>query len=278
MNTRRGKRIKSRRRRRNPVARTLRDPAFRARREANRRRYSRKLKHKPERESDDAVTRTGRLVAGRRLSPRRHQLRQLIDGAQRTAGDGAERCRSDSWAILEREERLRHLVLRESGGQAMDQNERGIIDDLFDRLRRAEGQSGAARSRGRGADRPTRRRTAGRAVLHGAGDRRSAGSARPGAEQGSGTRAPARRARVRAAFSGGLFGGQEAPSPAAPARADRDSGDLGYYRRAGAGGGFLAGAMQTALGVASGFLIADAISALFIARRCGGRRAGARPT
>jgi hypothetical protein len=53
MNTRRGKRVKSRLRRRNPVARTLRDPAFRARREANRRRYLRKPKHKQERESDD---------------------------------------------------------------------------------------------------------------------------------------------------------------------------------------------------------------------------------
>jgi hypothetical protein len=54
MNTRRGKRVKSRLRRRNPVARTLRAPAFRARREANRRRYSRKLKHGQKRESDDA--------------------------------------------------------------------------------------------------------------------------------------------------------------------------------------------------------------------------------
>ena len=54
MNTRRGKRVKSRLRRRNPVARTLRDPAFRARREANRRRYSRKLKHREAREGDDA--------------------------------------------------------------------------------------------------------------------------------------------------------------------------------------------------------------------------------
>jgi hypothetical protein len=53
MNTGRGKRVKSRLRRCNPVARTLRDPAFRARREANLRRYSRKLKHKQERESDD---------------------------------------------------------------------------------------------------------------------------------------------------------------------------------------------------------------------------------
>jgi hypothetical protein len=53
MNTGRGKRAKPRLRRRNQVARTLRDLAFRARREANRRRYSRKLKHKQERESDD---------------------------------------------------------------------------------------------------------------------------------------------------------------------------------------------------------------------------------
>jgi hypothetical protein len=53
MDIRRGKRGKSRRRRRNPVARTLRDPAFRARREASRRRYSRKLKRKQERESEE---------------------------------------------------------------------------------------------------------------------------------------------------------------------------------------------------------------------------------
>ena len=52
MKPRRGKRIKLRPRRRNPVARVLRDPAFRARREANRRGYSRKLKHKRARESE----------------------------------------------------------------------------------------------------------------------------------------------------------------------------------------------------------------------------------
>jgi hypothetical protein len=52
MKTRRGKRVKLRPRRRNPVARTLREPAFRARRETNRRRYSRKLKHRLEPEGD----------------------------------------------------------------------------------------------------------------------------------------------------------------------------------------------------------------------------------
>jgi hypothetical protein len=53
MRTRRGKRVKLRPRRRDPVARALRDPAFRARREANRRRYSRKLKHRRETDGDD---------------------------------------------------------------------------------------------------------------------------------------------------------------------------------------------------------------------------------
>jgi hypothetical protein len=50
------RRIKKRResaaRRRNPIARALREAAFRARKEQNRRRYSRKAKHKPELETD----------------------------------------------------------------------------------------------------------------------------------------------------------------------------------------------------------------------------------
>jgi hypothetical protein len=60
-------------------------------------------------------------------------------------------------------------------------------------------------------------------------------------------------------FLGGLFGGEEAPAPA-PASGAQRSGGFGRDQRA--GGGFLAGAMQTALGVAGGFLIADAISGL----------------
>jgi len=51
MKNRRGKRVKPPRRR-NPVARTLRDALYRARREANRRRYSRKPKHRGESETD----------------------------------------------------------------------------------------------------------------------------------------------------------------------------------------------------------------------------------
>jgi hypothetical protein len=46
MKSRRGKRVKPPAHRRNPVARALRDALYRARREANRRRYSRKPKHR----------------------------------------------------------------------------------------------------------------------------------------------------------------------------------------------------------------------------------------
>ena len=52
MKNRRGKSVKPAARQRNPVARALRDALFRARREANRRRYSRKLKHRQAPETD----------------------------------------------------------------------------------------------------------------------------------------------------------------------------------------------------------------------------------
>jgi hypothetical protein len=50
------RRIKNRReqaaRRRNPIARALREAGFRIRKEQNRRRYSRKAKHRPATETD----------------------------------------------------------------------------------------------------------------------------------------------------------------------------------------------------------------------------------
>ena len=52
MKDRRRKRVKPPSRRRNPVARALRDAAYRARQDANRRRYSRKAKHEPAPETD----------------------------------------------------------------------------------------------------------------------------------------------------------------------------------------------------------------------------------
>jgi hypothetical protein len=52
MKNRRGKPVKQAPRRRNPVARALRDALYRARREANRRHYSRKPKHPRPPETD----------------------------------------------------------------------------------------------------------------------------------------------------------------------------------------------------------------------------------
>jgi hypothetical protein len=144
----------------------------------------------------------------------------------------------------------------------MDQNERGIIDDLFDRLRRAEGQSTPRDPEAEAlivrhvAAQPAAPYYMAQAIVVqqealARAQSRSQELERQLAERGS------------RGFLGGLFGGQETPSPVAPARADRNTGGPGYHRGSNAGGGFLAGAMQTALGVASGFLIADAISALF---------------
>ena len=143
----------------------------------------------------------------------------------------------------------------------MDQNERGIIDDLFDRLRRAEGQAQPRDPEAEAliarhiAEQPAAPYYMAQAIVVqqealARAQSRVQELERQHAERGSG------------GFLGGLFGGQEAPSPAARAAADRDPAGLGYYRGAAAGGGFLGGAMQTALGVASGFLVADAISGL----------------
>jgi hypothetical protein len=61
--------------------------------------------------------------------------------------------------------------------------------------------------------------------------------------------------------------GERRPGAARRGRRDRRHRDVwalgGFGRYQAGGGGFLAGAMQTALGVAGGFLVADAISGLF---------------
>jgi uncharacterized protein len=142
----------------------------------------------------------------------------------------------------------------------MDQNERRIIDDLFERLRKAEEQAGprdpeaealiARHVAGQPAapyymaqaivvqqDALARAQTRIEELEHRPAERRSGG------------------------FLGGLFGGGEEAQSPAPVRGDHGFGGFGHYQRAG-GGGFLAGAMQTALGVAGGFLIADALSGL----------------
>ena len=153
----------------------------------------------------------------------------------------------------------------------MDQNERQIIDDLFERLRTAEDQAGP---RDPDAEALIRRHTA----------------AQPAApyymaqaivvQQEALARAQARiqeleRQRTSGGFLSGLFGGGE--DSETPASGDPSLRGFGRYRQAGAGGGFLAGAMQTALGVAGGFLIADAISGLFAADQASAAAPGAAP-
>jgi hypothetical protein len=145
----------------------------------------------------------------------------------------------------------------------MDQNERRIIDDLFERLRKAEGQAGP---RDPDAEALIRRHT----------------DAQPAVpyymaqaivvQQEALARAQERiqelehaRAEPRSGgFLSGLFGGDEDRTPA-PARGTRSRAGFERFGQAGAGGGFLGGALQTALGVAGGFLIADAITGLFAA-------------
>jgi hypothetical protein len=79
-------------------------------------------------------------------------------------------------------------------------------------------------------------------------------------------------------FLSGLFGGQAvAPQPPRPPATQATAGPIppryleqgnvagaaGPWGRGGMGGGFLAGAMQTAMGVAGGVLLADVLSSAF---------------
>ena len=68
--------------------------------------------------------------------------------------------------------------------------------------------------------------------------------------------------RPAGGFLGGLFGGEEPQTRPARARGpwDRNQGDVDPRR--GQGGGFLAGAAQTALGVTGGVLLGSAIAGM----------------
>jgi hypothetical protein len=79
--------------------------------------------------------------------------------------------------------------------------------------------------------------------------------------------ARADRQPINNGFLGGLFGGNEPQRARQPERAargpwgDRDEAP-DNRRRAGSGGGFLAGAAQTALGVTTGVLLGSAIAGM----------------
>jgi hypothetical protein len=151
----------------------------------------------------------------------------------------------------------------------MDRNERQIIDDLFARLREAEHRTGPRDSDAEAEIRRHLDQQPGapyymaQAIVV---QQEALAHARHRVEELE------RQLAERPAgggFLAGLFGGGDARQPAAPAR-DRDRPPEGATARAAAGpwgqrqgGGFLAGAGQTAMGVAGGMLIAEALGDLF---------------
>lgn len=158
----------------------------------------------------------------------------------------------------------------------MNAQDRTAIEDLFQRLRQAESQNGprdaeAERLIGRMVEQqPAAPYLMAQAVLvqeqalkqlqervesleQEVASRPQAGSGFLGSLFGAGD--PARSAQTGAPGSGRSGGwGAAQPGPSGPA--------AGGFQRA-QGGGFLSGAMQTAMGVAGGVLVANAISGLF---------------
>lgn len=159
----------------------------------------------------------------------------------------------------------------------MDQTERQIIDDLFDKLRRAEAQSGPRDAQAESyirdhvARQPAAPYLMAQAVVM--------------LEQALATSQTRnqeleRQLQERPASGGGLFGGlfggggsRPAPAaqppgspwgqPQAPAYGDPRVAAYANPNQPRPGGGFLAGAMQTAAGVAGGMLIGSALSSMF---------------
>ena len=162
----------------------------------------------------------------------------------------------------------------------MDQTERQIIDDLFAKLRQAEAQSGPrdpqaeAHIRDMVARQPAAPYLMAQAMVMMEQALAASHARNEELEQ---------QLRERPASSGGIFGGlfgggaKPAPAPQrmtgapanspwgqpqAPAHGDpRVAAYANPQQRA--GGGFMAGAMQTAMGVAGGMLIGSALSNMF---------------
>lgn len=168
----------------------------------------------------------------------------------------------------------------------MDQRERQVIDELFGKLRQVEGQAG---QRDPEADRHIRERVASQpsapyymaqAMLV----QEQALGRLQGQVQELERQLAERPAGGGGGFLSGLFGGGQQPQPSARPMAPAagpfarqppydgqqqppmmPAAGMAYGSPWGrpAGGGFLAGAMQTAVGVAGGMLVANALSNAF---------------
>ncbi|MBP2229519.1 hypothetical protein J2847_002818 [Azospirillum agricola] len=170
----------------------------------------------------------------------------------------------------------------------MDQTERQIIDDLFAKLRQAEAQSGPrdpqaeAHIRDSVARQPAAPYLMAQAVVMLEQALAASQARNEELEQQLRARPPAQAPAGGGGLFGGLFGGggRPAPAPAAPQRpagspwgaaagatpaapAYGDPRVAAYAQQPRAGGGFMAGAMQTAAGVAGGMLIGSALSSMF---------------
>src|SRR5512134_4013369 len=147
----------------------------------------------------------------------------------------------------------------------MDSTERQVIDELFAKLRQAEGQSGPrdadaeALIRQHVSRQPAAPYYMAQAIII---QEQALAAANARIEQLE------RQISEGSAggFLGGLFGaGGSRPLPAQPSRADGWDPRVAAYtnRHHARGGGFLAGAMQTAMGVAGGVLLGSAIASMF---------------
>lgn len=151
----------------------------------------------------------------------------------------------------------------------MDQQERQVIDDLFGKLQQAEGRTGPrdpeaeALIRQRMQEQPGAPYYMAQALVVQQDALASAQGRIQQLEQQLAARPEG------GGFLAGLFGGTQ---PSAPSRAPATSAHASRYQQqagragpwgGGGSGGFLAGAMQTALGVAGGVMIADALMGAF---------------
>lgn len=160
----------------------------------------------------------------------------------------------------------------------MDQTEKQVIDGLFDRLRQAE--RGSAHRDGDAerhigaliSQQPAAPYYMAQAILVQEHALKAAQQRIAELEQ----EVEEQPAQSGGGFLGGLFGGgSQAPArgsvpragggmryPAAGAHNGAENSPVAQYQRTGQGGGFLAGAMQTAVGVAGGMVVANMLTGM----------------
>ena len=155
----------------------------------------------------------------------------------------------------------------------MDQNERQIIDELFGKLRQAEAQSGPRDPQAESyiREQVARQPAAPYLMAQAIVIQEQALAASQARIQELEQQVQEQQRPASGGFLGGLFGGggASAPAPARPPSAGHPGvGDprVAAYadpHQPRPGGGFLAGAMQTAMGVAGGMLIGSALASAF---------------